>query len=100
MSEAMTDEKLIERLRTEAVTSGYVRLEAASRLEAANKRIAELENAMKGKTMFCAGCEESAKRIADLEDALNEKKAEFVRMENAWRYNVAQLHEQLSKVKS
>lgn len=43
MSEAMTDEKLIERLRTEAVTSGYVRLEAADRLESANKRIAEME---------------------------------------------------------
>lgn len=52
----MTDEELIRKLRGESVTSGYVRLEAADRLEQRNAEIAEL------RTLPCPECQEFRRR--------------------------------------
>lgn len=71
MSEEKTDEEL---MRDAFIYSGGSRVIhlLCLRLKAANRRIAELENAMQGKTMFCAGCERAARRIAELEASAKE----------------------------
>lgn len=69
----LTDEDLIVRLCTEVVSVDVQKI-AAARLEQRNREIAELRDSIKGKTGFCAGCEEKARRLDEAKALLRRSK--------------------------